>query len=86
MPEQDLGGDRRPNPAAAAPADDGARSTMVLILSRLGLGKLSALDPKILVVRYERGAPGAMIHLDIKKLGRPQTARRSKSLPHLRTT
>lgn len=47
-----------------------ARSTVGLILRRLGLGKLSALDPKIPVVRYERAAPGEMIHLDIKKLGK----------------
>ena len=47
-----------------------ARSTVGLILRRLGLGKLSALDPKVPVVRYERAAPGEMIHLDIKKLGK----------------
>ena len=47
-----------------------ARSTVGLILRRLGLGKLSALDPEIPVVRYERAAPGEMIHLDIKKLGK----------------
>lgn len=46
------------------------RSTVGLILRRLGLGKLSALDPKVPIVRYERAAPGEMIHLDIKKLGR----------------
>jgi len=47
-----------------------ARSTVGAILRRLGLGKLKALEPKPLVVRYERSAPGEMIHLDIKKLGR----------------
>ena len=47
-----------------------ARSTVGLILRRLGLGKLSALDPKAPIVRYERAAPGEMIHLDIKKLGK----------------
>jgi transposase InsO family protein len=47
-----------------------ARSTVGLILRRLGLGKLSALEPKPPIVRYERAAPGEMIHLDIKKLGR----------------
>ena len=47
-----------------------ARSTVGLILRRLGLGKLSALDPKVPIVRYERAAPGEMIHLDIKKLGK----------------
>ena len=47
-----------------------ARSTVGAILRRLGLGKLKALEPKPAVIRYERSAPGEMIHLDIKKLGR----------------
>jgi len=47
-----------------------SRSTVGLVLRRLGLGKLKALEPKPAVVRYERSAPGEMIHLDIKKLGR----------------
>jgi len=48
------------------------RSTVGAILRRLGLGKLKALEPKPPVIRYERAAPGEMIHLDIKKLGRFQ--------------
>jgi transposase InsO family protein len=47
-----------------------ARSTVGAILRRLGLGKLTALEPKPAVIRYERGRPGEMIHLDIKKLGK----------------
>jgi transposase InsO family protein len=47
-----------------------AVSTVGAVLRRLGLGKLSNLDPKPEVIRYERAAPGEMIHLDIKKLGR----------------
>jgi len=47
-----------------------ARSTIGLILRRMGLGKLATLEPKIPIIRYERAAPGEMIHLDIKKLGR----------------
>jgi transposase InsO family protein len=47
-----------------------ARSTVGEVLRRLGLGKLAHLDPKPPVVRYERAAPGELIHLDIKKLGR----------------
>ena len=39
-------------------------------LRRLGLSKLSRLEPKPPVVRYEHSQPGEMIHLDIKKLGR----------------
>ncbi|HEY1561598.1 MAG TPA: IS481 family transposase [Caulobacteraceae bacterium] len=47
-----------------------AVSTVGAVLRRLGLGKLANLDPKPAVIRYERSAPGEMIHLDIKKLGR----------------
>jgi transposase InsO family protein len=47
-----------------------AISTVGAVLRRLGLGKLANLDPKPEVIRYERAAPGEMIHLDIKKLGR----------------
>jgi len=39
-------------------------------LRRLGLNKLSRMEPKLPVVRYEHSQPGEMIHLDIKKLGR----------------
>lgn len=34
-----------------------ARSTVGLILRRLGLGRLAALDPKPPVIRYERSGP-----------------------------
>jgi transposase InsO family protein len=47
-----------------------AVSTVGVILRRLGRGKLSNLEPKVPVIRYERSAPGEMIHLDIKKLGK----------------
>lgn len=47
-----------------------AVSTVGGILRRLGLGRLSALEPKEPVVRYERKRPGELIHLDVKKLGR----------------
>lgn len=47
-----------------------ARSTVGLVLRRLGLGKLRWLLPRLAVVRYERSRPGEMIHLDIKKLGK----------------
>jgi transposase InsO family protein len=45
-------------------------STVGAILRRLGLGRLSALDPKPPAIRYERAAPGELIHIDTKKLGR----------------
>ena len=40
------------------------------ILKRLGLNRLSALEPADPVRRYERAAPGEIIHIDIKKLGK----------------
>jgi transposase InsO family protein len=46
------------------------RSTVAAILKRAGLSRLRYLDPPEPVVRYEREAPGDLIHLDIKKLGR----------------
>jgi transposase InsO family protein len=45
-------------------------ATVSRILRRLGLNKLSALEPAEPVHRYERAHPGEMIHIDIKKLGR----------------
>ena len=47
-----------------------ARSTVGAILRRLGLGRLDALEPKPPAQRYEYDAPGGMIHIDMKKLGR----------------
>jgi transposase InsO family protein len=46
------------------------RSTVSGVLKRLGLARLKSLDPPEPVRRYERRAPGDLIHLDIKKLGR----------------
>ena len=45
-------------------------STVGIILRRLGLGRLAALEPQPAVVRYERQRPGELIHIDTKKLGR----------------
>ena len=47
-----------------------ARSTVGLVLRRLGLNRLNLLEPRPPVIRYERERPGEMIHLDIKSLGR----------------
>ena len=47
-----------------------ARSTVGLVLRRLGLGRLSLLEPRPPVVRYEKAAPGELIHIDIKTLGK----------------
>lgn len=50
-----------------------AVSTVSAVLSRLGLGRLSALEPASAPpVRYERQRPGELLHIDIKKLGRIQ--------------
>jgi transposase InsO family protein len=45
-------------------------ATVSRILHRLGLNRLSALEPAEPVRRYEREHPGELIHIDIKKLGR----------------
>lgn len=48
-------------------------ATVSRVLRRLGLNRLSALEPAEPVRRYEREKPGEMIHIDIKKLGRFNT-------------
>lgn len=45
-------------------------STVVQVQRRLGFNRLRALEPKPPVRRYERRVPGALVHLDVKKLGR----------------
>ena len=45
-------------------------ATVGLVLRRHGLNRLTALDAKPEIVRYQRERPGDMIDLDIKKLGR----------------
>ena len=45
-------------------------ATVSRVLRRLGLNKLTALEPLEPIQRYEREKPGELIHLDIKKLGR----------------
>ena len=45
-------------------------ATVSRILRRLGLNRLSALEPAEPVRRYERAAPGEILHIDIKKLGK----------------
>jgi transposase InsO family protein len=46
------------------------RSTIYALLRRQGLGRLDRLEPRPPVVRYERVAPGELLHLDTKQLGR----------------
>jgi transposase InsO family protein len=45
-------------------------ATVSRILRHLGLNRMRDLEPAEPVHRYEREAPGEMIHIDIKKLGR----------------
>jgi transposase InsO family protein len=45
-------------------------STVSAVLLREGLGKRSRLEPPEPANRYERAAPGELVHIDVKKLGR----------------
>ena len=45
-------------------------STVSGILTRIGLGRISRLEPLEPPNRYERARPGELIHIDVKKLGR----------------
>ncbi len=45
-------------------------ATVSRVLKRLGLNRIRDLEPAEPIRRYERAAPGEMIHIDIKKLGR----------------
>jgi transposase InsO family protein len=47
-----------------------SKSTVSRVLTRMGLSKLSDLEPIEPVARYEHDAPGDLLHLDTKKLGR----------------
>jgi transposase InsO family protein len=48
-----------------------SKASLSRILKRHGLNRLRSLEPpKPPAVRYERSAPGELLHLDIKKLGR----------------
>jgi transposase InsO family protein len=47
-----------------------AASTVYRTLRRLGLGRLRDLRPKAPIVRYCWPAPGDLVHLDTKRLGR----------------
>ena len=45
-------------------------STVSTILARIGLGRLSRLEPSEPPNRYQRERPGELVHVDVKKLGR----------------
>lgn len=63
---------RRWGPHRIAFALDMSRSTVERVLRRRGLSRLDAIDPptRRIVRRYERAAPGDLVHVDVKKLGR----------------
>ena len=61
---------RRLTQARIAQALTVSPATVSRVLKRAGLSKLSDLDPKEPVRRYEHEAPGDMLHIDTKKLGR----------------
>ena len=44
-------------------------STVSAVLSRIGLGRRSRLEPPEPANRYERKRPGELLHVDVKKLG-----------------
>jgi len=45
-------------------------STVSAILTRIGLGRRSALEPREPANRYEKRRAGELVHIDVKKLGR----------------
>ena len=47
-----------------------ALSTVVHVQRQLGLARLDRLEPPRPIVRYEHARPGALVHLDSKKLAR----------------
>lgn len=61
---------RRLTQARIALALSVSTSTVSRVLARAGLSRLVDLQPSEPVVRYEHEAPGDMLHIDTKKLGR----------------
>ena len=47
-----------------------SKATVSRVLARAGLSKLSDLQPRVAVVRCEHEAPGDLLHIVTKKLGR----------------
>src|SRR6218665_3668730 len=47
-----------------------SEATVSRVLARAGLSKLSDLEPREPVQRYEHKQPGDLLHIDTKKLGR----------------
>jgi transposase InsO family protein len=47
-----------------------ATSTVSAVLKRIGLGRLSRLEPPEPIRRYEKKRAGELLHVDVKRLGR----------------
>ena len=47
-----------------------SESSVSRVLARAGLSRLADLEPAPVVQRYEHAAPGELLHIDTKKLGR----------------
>ncbi len=59
-----------------------ARSTIYAVLRRAELNRLDAFVAKRRVLRYEWPAPGDLVHLDVKRLGRiPEAGRLAQHRP-----
>ena len=56
--------------AAIARRTERPRSTVAAVLCRHGLSRLPPLQAPPPVIRYEYSAPGELLHIDTKKLGR----------------
>ena len=62
-----------------------ARSTVYAVLRRAAIHRLAWLQRTTReIVRYEHARPGALVHLDIKKLGRIPQGGGKRILPRLR--
>jgi len=61
---------RRMLQARIARSVDASASTVSRVLARTGMSKLSDLEPAEPILRYEPEAPGNLLHIDKKKLGR----------------
>jgi transposase len=61
-------------------------STLSRWLKRVGLGRRSRLAPPQPPNRYQRSRPGELVHVDVKRLGRILSAKRSGSSRRSRTS
>ena len=59
-------------------------STVVVTQRRVGLARLRGLEPKRVVIRYERARPGGLVHFDVKKRKEARVDRRPGGPSHSR--